>query len=361
MSEITLKNLRKSYGTNVVVKQINLKIEDKEFLVLLGPSGCGKSTLLRMIAGLETITDGQLYIGEDVVNELDPAQRNIAMVFQNYALYPHMTVEQNMGFSLENKKFSKKDIQERVEQAAKILSIDHLLERLPGQLSGGQRQRVAIGRAIVRNPKVFLMDEPLSNLDAKLRVQMRAEIAKLHDKLQITTVYVTHDQVEAMTMADRVVILEGGIVQQVGAPLEVYRRPNNKFVAGFIGSPAMNFFHVQVEKEADVCTLKSELLSIPLSEELTHKLTNYIGKEIILGIRPQEMEVATSEDKMIEGIVEVIEPFGAETYIDLNMAGSKVTARLEPTENPTKGNSFYLKAEYKSLYFFDPHTEMAVY
>ena len=360
MAGITLKNMRKAFGKTVVIKNINLEIEDREFLVLLGGSGCGKSTVLRMIAGLETITDGDIFIGETRANTLEPGERDIAFVFQNYALYPHMSVYQNMAFALENLKFAKDEIESRVKKAAEILELAQLLDRRPGQLSGGQRQRVAIGRAIVRQPKVFLMDEPLSNLDAKLRVGMRAEISKLHDKLETTFVYVTHDQVEAMTMATRIVILEDGNIQQVGTPLEVYNRPINQFVAGFIGSPAMNFFEVDVN-------LKDKLISgdgigIPINRELEHRVSSYDGKKLIMGVRPHRLQPAHKKNEMyFIGTVEVVEPFGNETYIRLNVSGKSVTVRLEPTEEPVKGNEYVLTVSPGDLYFFDPASELALY
>src|SRR5690554_5825222 len=251
LSQVILKGVTKRFGNVVAVDNIDLEIKDKEFIVLVGPSGCGKSTTLRMVAGLEEITEGDIYIGENIVNDVAPKDRDIAMVFQNYALYPHMDVYNNMAFGLKLRKFPKAEIDKRVNEAARVLGIENLLKRKPKELSGGQRQRVALGRAIVREPKVFLMDEPLSNLDAKLRVQMRAELAKLHDRLQTTIIYVTHDQTEAMTMGDRIVVMKDGLIQQVGAPLEIYNNPNNVFVAGFIGSPAMNFMEVILKREDD--------------------------------------------------------------------------------------------------------------
>ncbi len=276
MANITLKNIRKAYDNNVVVKNVNIDIKDKEFIVLLGSSGCGKSTILRMIAGLEEISGGKLYIGDTLANDLNPSERGIAFVFQNYALYPHMTVRQNMAFALENMKFSPDEIKKRVKDAAEILKLSSLLERLPGELSGGQRQRVAIGRSIVRKPKVFLMDEPLSNLDAGLRARMREEILRLHNKLQTTFVYVTHDQTEAMTMAMRIILFEDGNIRQIGTPLEIYNKPIDKFVASFIGNPAMNFMDVNVDLKKK--TLKTPGVNIPITEEIIHKVANYDGK-----------------------------------------------------------------------------------
>ena len=289
MAKVILKDLTKKYDEVLAVNQINAVIENEEFVVLVGPSGCGKTTTLRMVAGLEEITGGEIYIGERLVNDIPPKDRDIAMVFQNYALYPHMNVYDNMAFGLKLRKTPKAEIEKRVSEAAKILDIEELLKRKPKQLSGGQRQRVALGRAIVRNPKVFLMDEPLSNLDAKLRVQMRTEIAKLHKRLNATIIYVTHDQTEAMTMADRIIIMKDGLVQQIGKPQHVYDHPDNMFVAGFIGSPAMNFIDVTV---TDQMTLKHRSFELETFAHVKEaiKANNLVGKEIILGIRPEDLE-----------------------------------------------------------------------
>jgi len=361
MAKITLRDLRKSYGDNVVVKQVNLEVEDREFLVLLGPSGCGKSTVLRMIAGLESITDGEILIGDTVVNDLDPGERDIAMVFQNYALYPHMNARENIGFCLENMGVSAAERDKRVNEVAGILNLEELLGRLPGEMSGGQSQRVAIGRAIVREPNVLLMDEPLSNLDAKLRGQMRTEISKLHDRFKITTFYVTHDQVEAMTMADRIVIIEDGVIQQKGSPMDVYRRPVNKFVAGFIGSPSMNFARVEIVDVGATRHLKGDGINVRLSDELKHRLQGFSDKEIFMGVRPQDMQAAAADTASFTGEVEVVEPYGAETYIDLHLGAGSFTARLNPGDSPVKGQSFGLNADVDKLYFFDPDTEAAIY
>jgi multiple sugar transport system ATP-binding protein len=333
MAEVTLEDVTKIYGEDVVaVKQMNLDIPDGEFVVFVGPSGCGKSTALRMIAGLEDISSGKLFIGDEVVNDKPPRERDIAMVFQNYALYPHMNVRENMGFALKLRKMDKEQIDRRVDEAARILSIERFLDRKPKALSGGQRQRVALGRAIVREPKAFLMDEPLSNLDAKLRVQMRTEISKLHNRIGVTTIYVTHDQTEAMTMADRIVVLKDGVVQQIDDPQQMYDHPNNVFVAGFIGSPAMNFIRARLEKEdggyavafgKTRITLSRE--EIAESKERGHDVEQYTNKDVVLGIRPEHMEDAGTEEAAAVGGAEgsntvevepqVIESMGSEKYI----------------------------------------------
>ena len=304
MAEVTLEDVTKVFGEDVVaVNKMNLDIPDGEFVVFVGPSGCGKSTALRMIAGLEDISSGKVFIGDQVVNDLPPRQRDIAMVFQNYALYPHMNVRENMGFALKLRKMDKDQISSRVEDAAKILGIERFLDRKPKALSGGQRQRVALGRAIVREPKAFLMDEPLSNLDAKLRVQTRTEIAKLHNRIGTTTIYVTHDQTEAMTMADRIVVLKDGLVQQINSPQQMYDHPNNVFVAGFIGSPAMNFIRARLEKENGGYTVTFGGTRIPLARDVIGEAKEkdrdpekFADKEVILGIRPEHMEDAETED-----------------------------------------------------------------
>jgi multiple sugar transport system ATP-binding protein len=290
MATVQLKHITKVYEGGVkAVNDVNIDVEDQEFVVLVGPSGCGKSTTLRMIAGLEDITSGELFIDGKVVNEVPPKDRDIAMVFQNYALYPHMTVYDNMAFGLKIRKFPKEEIDQRVREAAKILEIEELLDRKPKALSGGQRQRVAVGRAIVRKPKVFLFDEPLSNLDAKLRVQMRAEISSLHNRLKATMIYVTHDQVEALTMADKIVVMKFGVIQQIGGPLELYNEPQNKFVAGFIGSPPMNFLETKVEKQGEDIYVNEGSFSIKVLPEQAKFLTPYIGKSVVFGIRPEDV------------------------------------------------------------------------
>ena len=321
MAEVTLEDVSKVYGEDVVaVRDMSLDIQDGEFVVLVGPSGCGKSTVLRMIAGLEEITGGRVFIGDELVNDLPPRERDVAMVFQNYALYPHMNVRENMGFALKLRKMDKAEIARRVEEAARILSIEQFLNRKPRALSGGQRQRVALGRAIVREPRAFLMDEPLSNLDAKLRVQMRTEIRKLHNRVGTTTIYVTHDQTEAMTMADRIVVLKDGVVQQVASPQEMYERPVNVFVAGFIGSPAMNFIRARLERDNGRLAATFGRTRIPLSRDLK----SYAGKEVVLGIRPEHIEDAqlaegiagsANAPNTIEVEPQVIESMGSEKYV----------------------------------------------
>jgi len=357
MASITLKSLTKSYGTNVVVTRLDLEIADKEFVVLLGPSGCGKSSVLRMIAGLEAITAGEVRIGDRVVNDLEPRERDIAMVFQNYALYPHMTVRQNIAFCLENGRLRRDEIKQRVAEAARVVQMDGLLERLPAELSGGQRQRVAIARAIVRKPKLFLMDEPLSNLDARLRVQMRAELARLRELLEVTTIYVTHDQIEAMTLADRIVVMHEGVVQQVGAPMDVYRRPRNKFVAGFVGSPAMSFVDVDVIEEAGRRLLCAEGVRVELPPRIAERVS---GQRACLGLRPQHLRVAALDDAMVTGTVDVVEPYGAETYVSVRAGGALVTARLDATQTPKRGDVCRLTSDPDNLYLFDRETETAI-
>ena len=338
MAGLSLKGIYKRYpGGVVAVSDFNLEIEDKEFLVLVGPSGCGKSTTLRMIAGLEEITEGELYIGDRIVNDIAPKDRDIAMVFQNYALYPHMTVFDNMAFGLKLRKTPKDEIKRRVEEAAKILDISHLLDRKPKALSGGQRQRVALGRAIVREPKVFLLDEPLSNLDAKLRAQMRTELSKIHHNLETTFIYVTHDQTEAMTMATRIVVMKDGFIQQVDVPHKLYKYPCNMFVAGFIGSPQMNFVDATiVEKSGDLyLEFKNNSLKLPESK-INDDVKNYIGKEIVFGIRPEhvhdeERYLESMPEYAIDANVEVTELMGAETFLYLDVDGEKLTAKVAPT------------------------------
>src|SRR5580704_3589221 len=296
MAQVVIRSLNKKFDEVHAVKDVNLDIRDKEFMVFVGPSGCGKTTTLRMVAGLESITSGRILIDDKVINELPPMDRDIAMVFQNYALYPHMSVYDNMAFGLKMRKFDRADIAKRVQEAAEILGIQTLLQRKPRQLSGGQRQRVALGRAIVRHPQVFLFDEPLSNLDAKLRVQMRVELKKLHDRLGTTAIYVTHDQVEAMTLGDRVVVMRDGLVQQVGEPLELYNEPANLFVAGFLGSPAMNFAGVQISETNGGLWASNEGMRIKVPAEIAARLKRYAGQECVLGVRPEDLRIATGSD-----------------------------------------------------------------
>ena len=338
MAGVRLENVFKKFGNVTAVNDANLEIRDKEFLVLVGPSGCGKSTTLRMIAGLEEITSGKIYIGDTLVNDIPPKDRDIAMVFQNYALYPHMDVYNNMAFGLKLRKFPKDEIDRRVKEAARILGIENLLDRRPKALSGGQRQRVAVGRAIVREPKVFLMDEPLSNLDAKLRVQMRAELSKLHNRLQTTIIYVTHDQTEAMTMGDRIVVMKDGFIKQVGAPLDIYRRPDNMFVAGFIGSPAMNFVPGVLRKEGDDIIIDCESFAAIVPPERATNADKYIDQRVVLGIRPENIQDAdfvpnAPKDRIVDCMVDVTEPMGAEVYLNLSAGPHSLVARVNPRTN----------------------------
>ena len=368
MAGLKLKNIYKRYAGGVTaVTDFNLDIEDKEFIILVGPSGCGKSTTLRMIAGLEEISDGELYIDDKLVNDVAPKDRDIAMVFQNYALYPHMTVFDNMAFGLKLRKIPKAEIRRRVEEAAKILDIGHLLDRKPRALSGGQRQRVALGRAIVREPKVFLMDEPLSNLDAKLRVQMRTEIGKLHKKLQTTFIYVTHDQTEAMTMGTRIVVMKDGIVQQVDTPIELYERPRNMFVAGFIGSPQMNFFDAKLVKEDDgvYVVLGADRLKLPEGKASKEALNNYFGKEVVLGIRPEHIHeeesfIANQPEGVVSAYVDVTEMMGAETYLYLQVNDTKSIARVNARSNATIGDTIKVAFDLNKIHLFDKDTELTI-
>ena len=356
------------YPGNVeAVKDANLSIQDKEFIVLVGPSGCGKSTTLRMIAGLEEVSDGEIYIGDTLVNDVPPKNRDIAMVFQNYALYPHMTVYKNMAFGLMLRKYPKAEIEQRVREAAQILGIEHLLDRKPKALSGGERQRVAVGRAIVRQPKVFLFDEPLSNLDAKLRVQMRAEISKLHTRLQSTMIYVTHDQVEAMTMGDRIVVMLDGVIQQIAPPLELYHHPVNRFVAGFIGSPPMNFLEGELSAENGTLRFhdKSRTLSLDVHETHRAALENYVGGKIILGIRPEHflenLQQQAIPGRSMTANVEVVEPMGHEVYLYLDVGGQSLTARIPVGETePAVNKPHVLDIDTQGIHFFDAQTESAI-
>jgi len=364
MASVKLEHIYKVYDNKVTaISDANLVINDKEFVVLVGPSGCGKSTLLRMIAGLEDITKGNIYIGEKLVNDVPPKDRNIAMVFQNYALYPHMTVFDNMAFGLKLRKFPKEEIKKRVHEAAELLGLMQFLDRKPKALSGGQRQRVAVGRAIVRQPQVFLFDEPLSNLDAKLRVQMRIEISKLHHRLQTTMIYVTHDQVEAMTMGDRIVVLKDGVIQQVASPLELYNNPINLFVAGFIGSPAMNFIKGELQRNGHLY-FKTADFNLELNPENQNRLKDYSKKEIILGIRPEHFQIETDNQfkdwPKIQAKFEVIEPMGSETYAYLKCGNTSINARFQPSDLIKVGNTVTLALQPDKLHFFDPQTEQVV-
>jgi multiple sugar transport system ATP-binding protein len=367
MAGVTLVNVSKTYGKSVdAVRNVNLTIHDKELMVLVGPSGCGKSTILRMIAGPEKITAGQIYVGEKLVNEVLPKDRDIAMVFQNYALYPHMSVYDNMEFSLKLRKTPKDERRRRVTEAAKILGIPDLLERKPKALSGGQRQRVALGRAIVRNPKVFLFDEPLSNLDAKLRVQMRTEISKLHHELRTTMIYVTHDQVEAMTMGDRIAVLKDGIVQQIDKPLDLYRRPGNMFTASFIGSPSMNLLEGKLTDSGSVLNFDGKGFRITLNSIDRNQVCTYIGKSIVCGVRPEDIYenaaavAARSHFASVELYVDVIEPMGNETYLYLLNDSAPIIARLPHSPNIKHGHKVPFLIDTGKVHLFDPTTGKSI-
>jgi len=363
VAQVLIRSLNKMYDDVHAVKDVNLEIRDKEFLVLVGPSGCGKTTTLRMIAGLESITSGEIVIGNRVVNALPPMDRDIAMVFQNYALYPHMSVYDNMAFGLKMRKFDRAEIAKRVQQAAEILGIQKLLARKPRQLSGGQRQRVALGRAIVRHPQVFLFDEPLSNLDAKLRVQMRVELKKLHNRLSTTAIYVTHDQVEAMTLGDRVVVMKDGVVQQAGEPLELCNAPVNRFVAGFIGSPAMNFAAMRVTGADGVLRAHNAGFGIDVPRELAPRLLPYAERDVTVGIRPEDLRLANGSDPAglcIDAVVEVVERLGSEILLDLQVGGQTMVAAVEPTVRTQRGDKIRLALRPDRLHFFDATSEAAI-
>ncbi|HEY6984043.1 sn-glycerol-3-phosphate ABC transporter ATP-binding protein UgpC [Reyranella sp.] len=363
MAEVSLHKLNKRFEAFHAVKDVDLHIRDKEFMVLVGPSGCGKTTTLRMIAGLEAVSDGEIRIDDAVVNEVPPMDRDIAMVFQNYALYPHMSVASNMAFGLKMRKFQKADIEQRIKRAAGILGIESLLGRKPRQLSGGQRQRVALGRAIVRDPKVFLFDEPLSNLDAKLRVQMRVELKKLHERLAVTSIYVTHDQVEAMTLGDRVVVMKDGVVQQVGEPLELYNSPANRFVAGFIGSPAMNFADVTLAGGNGRLWAEAPGLRIGVPGPIAARVNGHSGKSAILGIRPEDLRVASPADPAelcFEVEVEVVEQLGSEILLDTRAGNSLFVASVDPMLRTKVHEKLRLAINPDRLHLFDAQTEAAI-
>src|SRR3954464_1760129 len=363
MAPVVMRGLNKKKDEGHAVIDVNLDINDQEFVVLVGPSGCGKTTTLRMVAGLESITGGQISIDEKVVNELPPMDRDIAMVFQNYALYPHMTVYDNMAFGLKMRKFDKPEIAKRVKEAADILGIQELLKRKPRQLSGGQRQRVALGRAIVRHPRVFLFDEPLSNLDAKLRVQMRVELKKLHERLGTTAIYVTHDQVEAMTLGDRVVVMKDGLVQQVGEPLELYNQPANRFVAGFLGSPAMNFSTVKVTPNNGGTRAENSGLRIKLPDATAQRLRGHVGREITLGVRPEDITVAGAahaDHPSFDATVEVVEQLGSEILLDMKVGDGVMVASVEPTVRVKVRDKMRLAMRPSRLHIFDAKTEAAI-
>ncbi len=368
MADLQLKNIYKKYAGGVTaVSDFSIDIADNEFIILVGPSGCGKSTTLRMIAGLEEISEGELYIDGKLVNDVAPKDRDIAMVFQNYALYPHMTVFENMAFGLKLRKTPKAEIKKRVTEAAKILDIEHLLDRKPKALSGGQRQRVAMGRAIVRSPKVFLMDEPLSNLDAKLRVAMRTEIKKLHQRLKTTFIYVTHDQTEAMTMGTRIVVMKDGIIQQIDTPANLYNYPVNMFVGGFIGSPQMNFITATLTQKDDGLYLVFDNESVKLPEEKASKaeLKPYIGKEVVLGIRPEdifddEASLSSMSAATVSSDVVVTEMMGSETYLYLKIAGEQFTARVNQSSKTQAGDSIKVAFDMSHAHIFDKDTELTI-
>lgn len=359
MADVRLENVWKKFQEVVAVRDFNLTIKDKEFVVLVGPSGCGKTTTLRMIAGLEEVTSGHIFIGDMLVNKVPPKDRNIAMVFQNYALYPHMTVYENMAFGLEMRGTPKEEVRRRVQEAAEILGIGDLLHRKPKQLSGGQRQRVALGRAIVRKPQVFLFDEPLSNLDAKLRVQMRVELKKLHARLNTTAVYVTHDQVEAMTMGDRIVVMKDGLIQQVGTPLELYNEPANTFVAGFLGSPSMNFFKAELVREGQSLSLSRGEIRLDLPGEIASLIDSHPGESVIVGIRPEDLQPAAEHvpGRTIQARVEVVEPIGNETYVDVDAGGVPLIAGVGRNSNVRPSEAIVLRPIMEKIHFFDVEQE----
>ena len=371
MASISLKHIAKVYPGDIqVVKDFNLEIKDKEFVVFVGPSGCGKSTTLRMIAGLEDISGGELYIGERLVNDVAPKDRNIAMVFQNYALYPHMTVYKNMAYGLIQRKMPADEIDRRIREASEVLGITQYLERKPKALSGGQRQRVALGRAMVRDPDVFLLDEPLSNLDAKLRTTMRSEISKLHKRLGTTFIYVTHDQIEAMTMGDRIVVMKDGDIMQVDTPQMLYEHPNSKFVAGFIGSPQMNFMEVTIERNASsptgfTCVLDAAHHFDILPRENMPDFTPYEGKKVTLGIRPEHIYAGRTipgerDTADLNAEIDLVEPIGSEVYLFVNVAQNKLCAKLPPITGFEEGQKTALKIDLKRIYLFDNTTEKAI-
>jgi multiple sugar transport system ATP-binding protein len=367
LARVLIQNITKKFDDVIAVKNVNLEIKDKEFLVLVGPSGCGKTTLLRTIAGLEEVSDGKIFIGERLINDVPPKDRNIAMVFQNYALYPHMNVYDNMAFGLKIRGMKKKEIDERVENAADILGLKELLLRLPKQLSGGQRQRVALGRAIVRQPAVFLMDEPLSNLDAKLRVQMRAELKRIHAKLQTTVVYVTHDQVEAMTLGERIAVVLNGEVQQVDKPLTVYEKPTNRFVAGFIGSPPMNFLKGTICKKDNVLKFISESFEIKVYPLVNNLLEPYIGKDVIMGVRPSDIYdeaqakwLQSNENDQVNAKVDFRELMGDEIYLYLKVGNVPIIAKVGSYIVSNPGTNIKVVIDLRKVHFFDSDTQKTI-
>jgi multiple sugar transport system ATP-binding protein len=365
MASVTYEHVTKRFDEVVAVNNFNLEVEDKEFLVLVGPSGCGKSTALRLLAGLEDITEGTLKISDRVVNDVAPKDRDIAMVFQSYALYPHMSVYDNMAFGLKLRKYPKDQIKERVQNAAEILGITTLLERKPRQLSGGQRQRVALGRAIVRDPQVFLLDEPLSNLDAKLRVQTRAEITKLHQRLETTFIYVTHDQVEAMTMASRIAVMNHGILMQVDSPQNLYDSPNNLFVAGFIGSPAMNLFNAELAQEGEDIVVKTNSFAVKVPENRHAALKSYLGKTVIFGLRPEDIHDPNFAppriiSQIVEAEVDLTELMGNEIFLFLKSGDNEFVARVDPRTSYKIGDQVTLAFNMNNIHIFDKETEQVI-
>ncbi len=370
MANLSLENICKTYPNGFeAVKNFNIEIEEQEFIIFVGPSGCGKSTTLRMIAGLEDISDGLLKIDDQIVNDVESKDRDIAMVFQNYALYPHMSVYDNIAFGLKVRHVPKDEIDKAIKEVAKVLDLENLLKRKPKALSGGQRQRVAMGRAMVRNPKIFLMDEPLSNLDAKLRVQMRTEIAKLHKKLGATIIYVTHDQTEAMTLGTRIVVMQKGVVQQIDSPTNLYNKPKNLFVAGFIGSPQMNFLKTDViEKNGEIfLAVKNNIFVKPSVAKANRlKSLNYVGKQVIMGIRPEdiheeELFIAASSDTQFECEIDVIETLGSDTYLHFSIADTKFVARVDPRCNTGVNETMTFAIDANQMHFFDVDSELAIY
>ena len=368
MAQVILKDLTKMFKNVTAVNNVSLEIKDKEFLVLVGPSGCGKTTALRMVAGLEEATSGEIFIGDRLVNDVSPKDRDIAMVFQNYALYPHMSVYDNMAFGLKLRKLPKNDIQQRVSDAANLLGLGELLNRKPKQLSGGQRQRVALGRAIVREPAVFLMDEPLSNLDAKLRVQTRAELIKLHRRLGITTIYVTHDQVEAMTMGDRIAVMCDGLVQQVDTPLGLYNHPANIFVAGFIGTPSMNFLDAKIVKDGDAYFIDGDCFKVKVPEDKAESLKGYEGKEVTFGIRPEDIFdknlrnlIQSTSDNTAKAMVDVIEPMGPVVTMYLSCGSHSMVATIDAETKAKEIQEIELVFDMVKTHVFDKDTKNAIY
>jgi len=366
MAKVILKKVSKVFPNGIkAVSNLNLEVEDREFMVLVGPSGCGKTTTLRMIAGLEEVTEGEIYIDDRMVNTLAPKDRNVAMVFQNYALYPHMTVFENMAFGLKLRRYPKSEIMHRVKETASILGIKHLLDRLPSELAGGERQRVALGRAIVRKPLAFLFDEPLSNLDAKLRVQMRTEIRKLHMRLQTTIIYVTHDQVEAMTMGDRIAVIKDGILQQIADPINLYEHPKNKFVAGFIGSPSMNFMQGKIIKKENRLYFDEGKFKVKIVDDMYPKLNPYLDKEIIFGIRAEDIydKLFVSEvapENIVRVNCEVTETLGSEAYLHLNTGRHTFIARVGSYDRPAMNQDMDVVFNMSKAHFFDKDTEEAI-